>query len=182
MAIKKGCVVGGCRTVARPGANVCTDHLHTLALQAEIVRLTHTQPGGVSALVRHHKHLRRLIEDLAELSYRADPLKASSVQVVARSRGHHLSDGIVLLGDHIATPGYAVSVKKDQGRLGAAMDKVKTCANQVAEILQPRTALRDVRPRCGSRACDGRNVRQPVGIKLCGFCGRDMRTKVEVGT
>ena len=176
MASKKSCVVGGCRTVAKTGLTVCSDHQHTLVLQAEIVRLNQTQPDGVSVLVRHHPHLRRLIENLATLTFRADPLKAASGMVVYRSRSHNLDDGIVALGDHLVTPGYAVSTKKDQGRLGAAIAKVKVCADEVDKILDPHTKQpRDDRPRCGSRACTNRDIKQPVGVKMCGFCGRDMR-------
>jgi len=32
----------------------------------------------------------------------------------------------------------------------------------------------DPRPRCGRSACHGRNTRQPVGIKWCGFCALPM--------
>ncbi len=176
MASKKSCVVGGCRTVAKTGLTVCSDHQHTLVLQAEIVRLNQTQPDGVSVLVRHHPHLRRLIENLATLTFRADPLKAIPTQVVGRSRGHNLSDGIVTLGDHVVTPGYAVSTKKDEGRLGAAIAKVKVCADEVDKILDPHTKRpRDTRPKCGSRACTSRDTRQDHGSAFCKFCGRDMR-------
>ena len=180
MATKKSCVVAGCRTVAKEGLQVCSDHQHTLILQAEIVRLNQTSTDGVSDLVRRYPHVRRLVENLATLVFRADPLKAASTQIVARSRSHNLGDGIVELGDHMLTPGYAVSTRRDQGRLGAAMAKVKICADQVDQILDPHTVPPvDTRPRCGARACDSRSVRQPVGVKMCGFCGRDMRDKVD---
>ncbi len=180
MAPKKSCVVGGCRTVAKSGLAVCSDHQHTLILQAEIVRLKQTRPGTLSVLVRHHDHLRRLIESLATLSFRADPLKAASGMVVHRSRSHNLSDGIVTLGDHLVTPGYAVSTKADKGRLGAAMKKVKKCADEVDKILDPHTKRPpDTRPRCLSRACKDRDTRQDHGSAFCRFCGRDMREKVD---
>ena len=180
MATKKSCAVGGCKTVAKAGLTVCSTHQHTLSLQAEIVRLNQTTPDGISALIRGYPHLRRLIENLATLVMRADPLKAASTQIVARSRSHNLGDGIVALGDHLVTPGYAASTRRDQGRLGSAMAKVKVCADQLDKILDPHTEpRRDDRPRCGSRACGGRNVRQPVGVSLCGFCGRDMKVKVD---
>lgn len=180
MASKKSCVVGGCRTVAKSGLAVCSDHQHTLILQAEIVRLNQTTIDGVSNLVRRYPHLRRLVENLATLSFRADPLKAASGMVVHRSRSHNLSDGIVELGDHVLTPGYAVSTRRDQGRLGAAMAKVKICADQVDKILDPHTKRPpDTRPRCLSRACKDRDIRQDHGSAFCRFCGRDMREKVD---
>ncbi len=176
MVSKKSCAVGGCKTVAKNGLTVCSDHQHTLILQAEIERLGQTEPGTMSALVRHHPHLRRLIENLATLSFRADPLKAASGMVVYRSRGHNLDDGIVAVGDDLLIPGYAVSVKRDQGRLGEAMKKVKKCADEVDKILDPHTKRsRDTRPRCLSRACKDRDTRQDHGSAYCRFCGRDMR-------
>ena len=181
MATKKqSCVVGGCRTVAKPGVGVCSDHLHVAALRAEIVRLQNTQGDGLTQLLRRFPDVRRLIENLALLADRAQPMKGRGTEAVSRSRGHNLGDGIVALGNHVVTPGYAVASKKDEGRLGAALAAVKVCDEQVDRIVDPKSPpRRDDRPRCGSRACDGRNVRQPVGISLCGFCGRDM-TREEV--
>ena len=180
MATKKSCVVGGCRTVAKEGLQVCSDCQHTLILQAEIVRLNQTTTDGVSVLVRRYPHLRRLVENLATLSFRADPLKAASGMVVHRSRSHNLSDGIVTLGDHMVTPGYAASTKADEGRLGTAMKLVKKCADEVDKILDPHTKrTRDTRPRCLSRACKDRDTRQDHGSAFCKFCGRDMREKVD---
>jgi hypothetical protein len=167
--------------VAKPGVLVCSDHIHVAALQAEIVRLQNTQGDGLTQLLRRFDHARRLIENLALLADRAHPMKGGGIEAVSRSRGHNLSDGIVTLGKHVVTPGYAVSTKKDEGRLGAALAAVKVCGEQVDRIVDPKSPpRRDDRPRCGVRACDGKNVRQPVGIKLCGFCGRDMREKVHV--
>ena len=179
MAIRKQtCIVGACKTVAKPGVQVCSSHLHVVALQAEIVRLQNTQGDRLTRLLRRFGDVRRLIENLALLADRAEPMKGGRSEAVNRSRGHNLSDGIVALGAHIVIPGYAVSTKKDEGRLGAALAAVKGCEEQVSRIVDPTSPpRRDDRPRCGSRACDGRNVRQPVGIKLCGFCGRDMTSK-----
>ena len=161
--------------MAKPGVLVCSDHLHVVALQAEIIRLQNTQGDHLTRLLRRFGDARRLIENLALLADRAHPMKGGGVEAVSRSRGHNLSDGIVTLGKHVVTPGYAVATKKDEGRLGAALAAVKVCDDQVNRIVDPKSPpRRDDRPRCGARACDGKNVRQPVGIKLCGFCGRDM--------
>ena len=177
MARKQSCVVGGCRTVAKPGLGVCSNHDHVAVLQTEITRLRNTQGDRLTQLLRRFTDARRLIENLALLVDRAQPMKGGGTEAVRRSRGHNLSDGIVALGDHVVTPGYAVSSKKDEGRLGAALAAVKVCGDQVDRIVDPKSPpRRDDRPRCGARACDGRNVRQPVGIKVCGFCGRDMDT------
>ncbi len=182
MAGKKSCVVGGCRTVAKPGVLVCSTHIHVAALQAEIVRLQNTQGDGLTQLLRRFGDVRRLVENVALLADRAHPMKGGGVEAVSRSRGHNLSDGIVALGDHVVTPGYAVATKKDEGRLGAALAAVKVCGDLVDRIVDPKSPpRRDDRPRCGVSGCEGRNVRQPVGISLCGFCGRDMSNrKVEV--
>ena len=177
-ARKHTCIVDGCKTVAKPGVLVCSSHLHVVALQSEIVRLQNTQGDRLTQLLRRFGDARRLIENLALLVDRAHPMKGGGSEAVSRSRGHNLSDGIVALGNHVVTPGYAVSTKKDEGRLGAALAAVKVCDEQVNRITDPNSPpRRDDRPRCGSRACDGRNVRQPVGIQMCGFCGRDMTSK-----
>ena len=172
------CKVGGCKTAARPDAKVCSTHQHTLSLQAEIVRLNQTTPDGISALVRGYPHLRRLIENLATLVMRADPLKAASTQIVARSRSHNLGDGIVALGDHLVTPGYAASTLSDRGRLQAADRAIAKCANDVERIVtgEPKPKPKDLRPRCNRRSCNQRGVRQPIGVRLCGFCGLPMNT------
>jgi hypothetical protein len=178
--MKRSCVVAGCRTVTKPGLNVCTTHQHVTTLQTEIVRLQTIQGDPLTMLLRQYPPLRRLIENVALAADRAQPMKAAGSQVVARSRGHNQSDGIVIVGERLATPGYAVATMSDRGRLGAVLAAVSRCGEQVDRILDPSAPKRrDDRPRCGSRACDKRNVRQPVGIRVCGFCGRDMRQKVE---
>ncbi len=171
------CKVGGCTTkAARTDTKVCTDHQHTLILQAEIVRLQNIEHDGVSGLVHQYPHLRRLVENLATLSYRADPLKAASTQIVRRSRGHNLDDGITVVGDHLATPGYAVSARSDRGRLRAAEREIAKCADDVARIVTGQPKPKELRPRCNRRSCDKRDTRQPVGVRICGFCGLPMNT------
>ena len=181
MAGKKTCVVGGCRTVAKRGLLVCSDHDHVVVLQVEITRLLNTQGDRLTQLLRRFGVVRGLVENVALLVDRAHPMKGGGVEAVGRSRGHNLGDGIVALGDHVVTPGYAVATKRDEGRLGAALAAVKICGDQVDRIVDPKSPpRRDDRPRCGVSGCEGRNVRQPVGISLCGFCGRDMTSRKEV--
>ncbi len=171
------CKVGGCKTkAARPDARVCSDHQHTLILQAELVRLQNIELDGVALLVHQYPHLRRLVENLATLSFRADPLKAASTQIVARSRSNNLDDGIAVVGDHLATPGYAVSTRSDRGRLRAAEREIAKCADDVARIVTGQPKPKERRPRCNHRSCDKRDIRQPVGVRVCGFCGLPMNT------
>lgn len=149
---------------------------HPAVLQQRIRQLESTRGQGLEALLTRFPDARRLLERLAELAWLAEPQKAHPVQVVRRSRGHGTGDGIALLGDHIATPGYAVASRRDQGRLGAAVAKVKACADDLERIASPEnTRPKDLRPRCGSTQCPQPNLRQPAGIRFCGYCGREMR-------
>ena len=92
-----------------------------------------------------------------------------------RKRGHGGHDGITVLGDHIAVPGYAVGSRADQGRLGAALSEVKRCADKVAGIADPTEhQATDTRVRCGASACPGKNKRQPADVRFCAYCGRDL--------
>ena len=170
------CIVGGCKTTTKDGARVCTDHLHPRALQEEIERLGSSREGPWQDLLDRFPDARTLLEQFAVLADRAEPLKAAAITVTARSRGHGLGDGIVTLGDHIALPSYAASTKQDEGRLRAAVAGVRDCASRLERMLDPEEQpAPDPRPRCGRRSCSGRNVRQPVNIRWCGFCGRSMR-------
>lgn len=171
---RKLCRYPACNLLALKGLDYCTTHLHPLALQQENDRLRSVQGTGFAALLKY-PDFQRLAEQLAELAFRAHPLKSSQVAVTARSRGHNLSDGIVTIGEHHVTPGYAASVHQDQGRLGAAMRAVKECADHISGILDPHTLKpRDERPRCNRRTCKDRDTRQPYGVKVCGFCSLPM--------
>ena len=161
-----------CNRPARRGETVCTEHHHLTVLQREIERLNSTRGPGLEGLLARFPDLRRLLENVAVLADRADPLKGSQVAVTARSRGHGHSDGIVVLGEHIARPGYSVSVKPDEGVLGAAISAVAHARRTVERLVDPEEGrpAPDPRPRCGRSACRGRNTRQPVGVSVCGFC------------
>lgn len=153
----------------------CQEHRHTAVLQAEIDRLRSTatgDDGGWWHLLDAYPSLRRVGEVLTELEYRADPQKASAVQVVQRSRGHGFGDGIVVLGDHKALPGYAVAAARDSGRLGAAVAKVNELARQLENHVNPAAGSeKDLRRRCGRSKCPGKNRRQAPEQTHCGFCG-----------
>lgn len=179
---KSHCVIGGCPATAKSGAKVCSTHLHPLALQSEIERLKDSHDNShLQALLSRFPDLRTIIEQLAELSRRAEPLKGANIEVVARSRGHGLGDGIVVLGnddDHgyqPTMPAYAVASSRDRGKLGAAVAEVGRCANQLKTIASPGSKKRrDDRPRCGRKGCSGQWIRQTHGIRFCGYCAREM--------
>ena len=171
------CIRDGCNRPARPGQTVCTEDHHLTVLQREIQRLNSTRGPGLEGLLARFPELRHLLENIAALADRADPLKASQTAVTARSRGHGQDDGIVVLGEHIARPGYSASVKSDEGVLGAALSMVADAVRKTNRMLDPSESGgkgSDPRPRCGRSACHGRNTRQPVGIKWCGFCALPM--------
>jgi hypothetical protein len=81
-----------------------------------------------------------------------------------------------VVGDHLATPGYAVSTRSDRGRLRAAEREIAKCADDVARIVTGQPKPKERRPRCNRRSCDKPDIRQPVGVRVCGFCGLPMNT------
>jgi hypothetical protein len=120
-------------------------------------------------------------ESLAVLAFRADPLKGSSLSVVTRHHrrrmGPEEATGIVALGEHRVVADYAVGTVRDQGRLGAAVGIIATASRKLQGLLDPgeERPEADPRPRCGRRKCPQPNVRQPVGIRFCAYCGRDLQ-------
>lgn len=146
------------------------------ALRAEVRRLRRlVEPGGGVGKLLRYSDFRRLTGLLLELDDLAAPLRAQDVEAVLRKRHHGGHDGIAVLGEHVATPGYAVGARRDAGRLGAALAKVKACADEVARIADPEKAGGPAPAiRCGARACPGKNARQRSDITYCGFCGRNL--------
>lgn len=150
---------------------------HIIVLQREINRLRVTRGSGLELLLNRFPDTRHLLETLAALDDLASPLKGQPVAVVGRASGG--GDGIVAVGDHILTPGYASSTSRDRGRLTIALTKIRACADQLDRLLDPNEVSTDTRPRCRARDCPSPNVRQPVGIRYCGFCGRAMGLMAE---
>ncbi len=165
------CLIDGCRSPAKVGSKVCTEHLHPLRLQEEIERLRSTRGGEWKALLERFPDLRELAEHLTVLAFRAEPGRGSALAVVPHARGHAQNDGVVAIGDTRVVHRDGVSVSKDQGRLGAGVAAVAQARRQLERLVSGVGEGTDPRPRCGRRACKGKNVRQPMGAQMCCFCG-----------
>mgnify|MGYP001787612532 CR=1 FL=1 len=51
--------------------------------------------------------------------------------------------------------------------------------NDLDPMSKPRS---DTRPRHQAKDCPGRGKRQPHGVKMCGFCGKELKSKPKAKT
>lgn len=160
--------------MARKKTTKC-NHPHVQALQQEIDRLKSTQGSGFQSLMRFPE-FRRLAELLATASFRAEPSKGGSMALAngGGRLGPADSDGIAVLGDFIATPGYGLPVRWDRRLLAESLHRISETVKDIEQILDPHTPRpKDTSQRCGLSACRGRNRRQPFDAEFCAFCSRE---------
>lgn len=173
---RKGCAIEDCPNGAVEGARVCREHLHPVALQNAYERARDGSLEGLSRLLRFDPY-RRATQILNELDRRATPLKGANTEVVSRSRSHNLGDGIVAIGDNVATPAQGVSTYRDRARLGAAVSLLEEYTAKLERIADPKS--KPTTRRCGSRSCLEPNRRQSIEHRYCGYCGREFRKRKE---
>lgn len=175
------------RVTANKTVRFCKDHIQVSVLQHRISVLEDTRGPGLQDLLSRYPEARRLLEILADLTRRAAPLKGASVEVVARSRGHGLGDGIVVTGSEsdpkgtrqIARPGYAMATKSAEGDLGAARGIVKGALRSLEKLADPNLRRVKDTQRCQRSGCVGGNRRQPIELRFCGYCGRSFLEEAE---
>jgi hypothetical protein len=151
-----------------------------LRLQEEIERLRATREGGWEDLLARFPDLRRVGEHLATLRFRADVGKSRSYATVGN---FGFDDRTVEYATTVVHSNSAVSVKPDEGRLGAGLRKLKDLAGDLEHLLDPegQSARKDTRITCGEKGCPGQWRKQQFGSFFCRWCGRDLSEPASSG-
>lgn len=175
----KPCVV--CKGNSRKGLNACDEHVHVASLQQALVSAQSVQGPGFMSLMRVPE-FRRLAELLATAQFRAEVSKGGSMALAngGGKLGPSDSDGIAVLGEWIATPGYGVPQRPDRAILAETQRLIRQTGDDIAGLLDSHAPRKqDTSIRCGLTACQGRNRRQPFDSQFCRFCGRAFVEELE---
>jgi len=139
------------------------------AWHSERERLEQQTHTGIARLVDEWPDLPDLFHILTEIHDATIPGQAHKTDTT-RSKTH----------DYLSPSGETTkegqSTNRARGTKGWATKQLAGLVKRLENTMDP-DRIPDVRPRCGKRKCDGRGRRQPVGVRVCGFCGEPLRPK-----